>query len=273
MKKLQQKLLALGLILSFASANIAFAATPAPIKTAPAVNTETTQAADVDVAARLAQMPERIVKIEHLPTIKNVSSNLVTVTNYRSIINKGDVFNVTFTENFTTKNLKVGDKILFKLPNGLYTQEGRLLLPACTEIIACVSEYTPPKWLNKNAKVMFKFNEILVPQSSECPMDAAVFSKDNTLHRSGWATFAKPAAWTVGMFGVGAGLGAAFGAAASSASTGCLAIGMPVGGGVGLLIGLVTPGLHYKAKAGKAIPIILNQDLTINNIADPNSTK
>lgn len=212
--------------------------------------------------------PERVVKMENLPPIKNVSSNLVTITNYKAIINKGDVFKVAFAQDFTTKGLKVGDRVAFNLPNGLSTVEGRSLLPCGTQIIALVTSYTPPKWFNKNAKVVLSFDEILLPNSKACEMGACVYAKNNILQRSGWATVAKPVIWTVGLFGVGAGLGAAFGAAAGNAATGCLAIGMPVGGGVGLLIGVITPGLHYKAKAGKEIPIQLNETMFIYNPAN-----
>ena len=210
--------------------------------------------------------PERLLKMENLPKIKNVSSNTVSVTNYRVIVPRGDVFKVAFAQDFTTKNLKVGDKVEFILPNGLYTQEGRMLLPSGTQIIACVKSYTAPKWFNRNARVMLDFQEILVPNTASCSMGACVFgNKYNALQRSGWATFAKPAIWTVGMFGVGAGLGAAIGAAASHAAIGCLTIGMPVGGGVGLILGVVTPGLHYSAKAGKQIPIMLTSDMVFYN--------
>ena len=206
---------------------------------------------------------EKIIKVETLPKIKNVSSNIVNITENKMIIPKGDVFKVAFMQDFTTKNLKEGDKISFNLPNGLSTQEGRLLLPCGTQIVATVKSYIPPKMFNKNAKVMLDFHEILVPNSQACSMGACVYGKYNALQRSGWATFAKPAIWTVGMFGVGAGVGAGIGAAAHAVGIGCFAIGMPVGAGAGLIIGLVTPGLHYKAKAGKEIPIMLTQDMVL----------
>ena len=211
---------------------------------------------------------ERTLKMENLPKIKNVSSNLVTVTNHRVIVPKGDVFKVAFAQDFTTKNLQVGQKVEFVLPKGLYTQEGRMLLPCGTQILASVRSYTPPKWFNRNARVMLDFQEILVPNSAACSVGACVYGKYNALQRSGWATFAKPAIWTVGLFGVGAGLGAAIGAASSHAAIGCLAVGMPIGGGVGLILGVVTPGLHYTAKAGKQIPIMLTSDMVFYNTSN-----
>lgn len=262
MDRLKQKLIA-GIIMSsfvLTNASVAFA------DVVPAVNTPELiqQAEEVDVKNQ-SMDSERILKFEYLPKVKNVSSNMVTITNHRIIVHKGDVFKVAFAQDFTTKNLQCGEKVVFNLPCGLSTQEGRLLLPEGTQIVAEVVEYTPPKWWNRNAKVKLAFNEILVPNSNLCTMSGCVFAKNNVLQRSGWATFAKPFIWTASLFGVGAGLGAAFGAAAGNAATGCLAIGMPVGGGVGLLVGLATPGLHYKAKAGKQIPIMLNEDMTFYN--------
>ncbi|MCR4881111.1 MAG: hypothetical protein K6A44_04070 [bacterium] len=206
-----------------------------------------------------------VLKYENLPKVKNVSSNLVKITENGAIIPSGDVFKVAFAQNFTTKNLKEGDSVVFDLPKGLYTQEGRMLLPSGTQIVATVKSVTKPRSFNRNARVMLDFNEVLVPNATSCKMGACVYGKYNALQPSPWLTFVKPAAWTVGLFGVGAGLGAAIGAAASAAATGCLAIGMPVGGGVGLLIGLVTPGLHYRAKAGKQIPVMLTSDMYIMN--------
>jgi len=270
-----KKMIALSLaaIFMFSYAGIASAATtmttalpnPDELTLAQATTTNATaKKADTQIVnVNNTSTNASIIRYENLPKVKNVSSNLVNVTANNIVIPKGDVFKVSFAQNFTTKNLKVGDKIIFNLKSGLYTQEGTMLLPCGTQIVANVQSYTPPKSFNRNARVMLDFNEILVPNEVSCPMGACVYGKYNALQPSGWATFAKPAIWTAGMFGVGAGLGAAIGAAAGAAGLGCLAIGMPVGGGAGLIIGLVTPGLHYKAKAGKEIPIILTQDMVL----------
>ncbi len=253
--------------IAFAGTEIGDAPDVSELQPKSSVLTSKQDANIVDV--KNASEPERLIKMENLPKVKNVSSNTVSVTNYRVIVPRGDVFKVAFAQDFTTKNLNVGDKVMFTLPKGLYTQEGRMLLPCGTQIIACVKSYTAPKWFNRNARVMLDFQEILVPDAAACAMGACVYgNKYNALQRSGWATFAKPAIWTVGMFGVGAGLGAAIGAAASHAALGCLAIGMPIGGGVGLILGVVTPGLHYKAKAGKQIPIMLTSDMVLYNTSN-----
>ncbi len=231
----------------------------------PAVSIEEFSDAIVEVRNGSGE-PEKIIKMENLPKVKNVSTNIVTITSHKVIIPKGSVFEVAFAQDFTTKNLKVGDKVMFNLPEGLFTQEGRMLLPCNTQIVAVVKTYQAPKWFNKNAKVTMDFYEILIPNTAACSMGACVYAKDNVLQRGKLATVLKPIIWTVGMFGIGAGAGAGIGAAAGSVGIGCFAIGMPVGGGLGLIIGLVTPGLHYKAKAGKKIPIVLNQDMFLQHV-------
>jgi len=221
---------------------------------------------EVVPAGQIVPTGDKIIKYETLPAVKNAASSVVSVTPTKVIVPSGSVFKVAFVEKFTTKNLKVGDKVVFKLPNGLYTKEGRMLLPCGTQIIACVKTYKPPKMWNRSARVYLEFNELSIPDTGACRMGACVFgNKYNSLEPSTTAKVLKPVFWTVGLFGVGAGLGAAIGAAAHAASIGCLAIGMPVGGGVGLLIGFMTPGLHYKAKAGKEIPIMLTQDMVFAN--------
>ena len=83
------------------------------------------------------------------------------------------------------------------------------------------------------------------------------------MKKSGWTNFGKAAAYTVGGFGLGAGNGAWIGACAGNAWTGTW-LGMAIGGGAGLLLGIFTPGMHYKAKKGKVIYMRLCEDIIIS---------
>ncbi len=215
-------------------------------------------AGEVEVASR-----GNGILIEHLPMQKDASVNSVAVSNSGITILANNVLPVSFAHNFSTKQLGVGDKIIFVLDYGLSTVEGRVIFPASTQIVAEVQCVQKPQWWNKNARVELFFKCLVLPDGTVIPFKARVFTPDSQLHKSKWASAGKVSAYTVGLFGVGAGLGAAIGAAANAASVGCLAIGMPVGGGVGLLLGLATPGLHYKAKAGQVILIQLIEDLSV----------
>jgi hypothetical protein len=74
----------------------------------------------------------------------------------------------------------------------------------------------------------------------------------------------KVALYTVGGSAVGTGEGVGFSFIPDPDKVGTgIAIGTPVGAGVGLITGLVTPGLNYSAKAGEAIKVILLEDASV----------
>lgn len=201
--------------------------------------------------------------IEHLPTYKGSSINMVKIACDSTTILANNVLKVTFSSDFNSKKVCPGDKVSFILNEGLTTCEGRTLLPCGTQVIGKIQQIEDPKWLNRNAKVYMVFEELVLPNCARIPMCARVYSNDCVLKASTWKAIGKAAGITIGSFGIGTGLGAAIGAAAKAAGTGALVYGMPIGGGVGLLIGTLTPGLSYKAKEGQEIYIQLVQDLVI----------
>ncbi len=200
--------------------------------------------------------------IEHLPTYKGSSVNMVKVSSCGAVVLANNVLKVTFSGDFNSKKVCPNDRISFILNEGLKTVEGRCLLPCGTQVIGKIQQIENPKWANRSAKVYLVFDEMVLPNCQRLPMCGRVYSKDCVLRASKWKSFGKAAGYTVGLFGVGAGLGAAIGTA-GKASIGCMTYGMPIGGGVGLLVGSLTPGLHYKAKEGTTIYIQLVQDLCI----------
>lgn len=200
--------------------------------------------------------------VEHLPTYKGSSVNIVKVSANSATVIANNVLKVTFSGDFNSKKVQCGDKISFVLNEGLSTVEGRCLLPCGTQIIGKIQQIESPKWMNRNAKVYIIFDEVVLPNCQRLPLCAKVYSKDQALKASSWKAVGKAAGYTVGLFGVGAGLGAAIGTA-GKASIGCMTYGMPIGAGVGLLAGTITPGLNYKAKEGKPIYIQLVQDFVI----------
>lgn len=201
--------------------------------------------------------------VEHLPTYKGSSINMVKVSCNSAVIAANNVLRVNFTGDFNSKNVCNDAKISFSLPCGLTTVEGRKLLPAGTQIIGRIQCVQKPKWFNRNAKVFIVFDQMVLPNCVAIPMCAKVYGKESVLKKSSWAAVGKAAAYTVGLFGIGAGLGAAIGAASNAAGRGALVFGMPIGGGVGLILGTITPGLNYKAKCGTPIYIQLAQDLVL----------
>lgn len=209
---------------------------------------------------------EKVLGIEHLNVTEKAPCNAVTITNLRRIILKDNVLRISFDEKYWSKKSNAGDIVNFVFKDGVYTQEGTLVVPKDSCLVAEVINIQKPKWLNKNARVSLKFRQLVLPSGKVYNIDADPFTKDRTLKEGPWMTFAKVLGWTVGLGAVGTGAGVGFAFIPNPAKLGTgIAIGTPIGCSVGLVLGFVTPGLHYKAKKGENILIILNDDTSIYN--------
>ncbi len=209
---------------------------------------------------------ETIKTTEHLDVSKKAPCNEVQVTNLRKIIMKDNVLRIAFDQKYWSKKSHVGDCVNFVFKEGVYTTEGTLVIPANTYITGEVISLQKPKWFNKNARVGVKFRTMVLPSGKTYAIDADPFTKDRKLKEGPWMTFGKVLSWTVGLGAVGTGAGIGFGFIPNPAKLGTgVAIGTPIGCSVGLVLGLVTPGLHYKAKKGENILIILNDDTSVWN--------
>ena len=210
--------------------------------------------------------------IEHLPDYKKTNTSIVKIMADSAVVLPNNVLQITFNSYFNSKNARKGDLVDFSLPNGLHTVEGRFLLPSGTKITGCILDIEKPKFFNRSAKVYMFFDKIILPNGNALPLTAYPADEKNALKVPKWKSAGKVGLYTLGFFGVGSGMGAWIGAASNSAGKGALAFGMPIGAGVGLIIGIVTPGLHYKAKCGKKIYIRLDDCLVIPmaNISEEN---
>lgn len=209
---------------------------------------------------------EKVICKECLKMSDKAPSKSVTITNYRKIICKDNVLAVAFECKFFSKCAKCGDIVKFVLPQGVYTEEGTMILPACTKLMAEVTNVQHPKWFNKNARVKLYFRCIVLPDGRTMPIAAKPCAKNGQLMEGPWMTTGKVAlsTLTLGIIGTGAGIGFGFIPTPTKIGTG-LAAGIPAGLGLGLVTGLVSKGLHYKAKAGEEILIILTCDTSIYN--------
>lgn len=209
---------------------------------------------------------ETVLGTEHLSVVENAPNNKVTITNLKKIIQKDNVIVVAFDEKFWSKKHKAGETVNFVVPEALYTDEGTLLFPIGTKIVADITRIVPPKKFNKNARVHLLFKSIVLPDGRCCEMCGRPFTKDSTLKEGPWMTFWKLFLSTVTLGVVGAGAGTGFAFIPNPAKLGVgFAIGIPVGCTVGLVTGLLTPGLHYKAKKGEQVMVILLDDAGISN--------
>ena len=207
---------------------------------------------------------ESILREEHMFKYKNALTDRVIITNLRNIICKGNVFDISYDCKFWSEKAKAGDRVNFVTPEAIYTQEGTLLIPANSKLVATVIKIDKQKIFNRNAKVYIKFECLLFPNGTAISMNAKPFTKNNALKENGWMTAGKLVGSTVGLGVIGAGTGVGFSFIPNPAKIGTgLAIGIPVGCTVGLLTGLITPGLKYHAQKGESIKIILCDNLSL----------
>ena len=207
------------------------------------------------VSTEHMQLPKKLAKKS--PTnIVNTSDVLVSVLEYNTM-------QLSFAEDFTSKTARVGDEIPFILENGAYTNEGTEILPPSSKVVAKISQIDKPKAFNKSGKVYLDFKYVELPDGTQIPLRAKIFSKKDFLYRGKLNALGKGVGSTLGGMAVGTAAGCGIGIAAGSVIIGGFAIGMPVGFLVGGAIGLLTPGLNYRAKAGDKVDIQLLDDLNI----------
>lgn len=209
---------------------------------------------------------ETVMGIEHLTVSPDAKTNEVKITNFRKIILAGNVLKVKFAEDFSSKRYVDGTPIKFISQEDILTDEGRMLIPAQSQFIGKVSSLVPQKMFNKNARVGFEINQLILPNGEQIDFTAQTAGE---LTASKKASIGKVAAYTAGGAVVGTGAGVALAAIDGSRSGSkygtAIAVGLPVGMGVGLATGLITPGLQYKTKVGDEIYVELLSDLVIRN--------
>lgn len=250
-----KKLIAAFLVASLLSLNIA-----------PVLASDCCPTNDINNCFQPCPENEKVLGIEHLSIAENAPNNIVKITDLRKIVTKGNVIVVAFDDRFMSKCHKAGDFVNFVLPEALYTDEGTMLLPACTKIVAEITRIESPKKFNKNARVHLVYKSIVLPDGRCFDMCGKPFTKDCTLKEGPWMTFWKLFMSTIGLGIVGAGAGAGFAFIPNPAKLGAgFAIGIPIGCSVGLILGLCTPGLNYKAKKGEQVMVVLLDDASIMN--------
>ena len=208
---------------------------------------------------------ETILGTEHLNVTRKAPCDEVTITNMRNIIKEGNVLEIEYTDKFKSKLASAGDTVTFTNPQDIVTEEGTLLFPAGSTFYGTVLNVQDPQWFNKNARVYTQITKVVTPSGKTVDMNAKPFYKDYALKEGPWMTAGKVALYTVGgtAVGTGAGVGFSFIPNPHKVGTG-VAIGTPVGAGVGLITGLVTPGLNYVAHQGEEIQVILLDDASIS---------
>ena len=202
---------------------------------------------------------------EYLFEEKNATDNQVLIKADTNVMQQGNAIRIAFEKKFKSEKAKPGEEVAFIVKESVYTQEGTLIIPAESKINAKVIKIEKQKVPNKNARVYFHFDTLTTPDGTVYEMSAKPGTKDGSLKEGPWMTTGKIAAYTVGLGAIGAGAGAGFAFIPNPTNLGAgFAIGIPIGCGVGLIAGLITPGLKYHAKAGEEIVILLSDELQLN---------
>jgi len=208
---------------------------------------------------------EEVLSTETLAksTSKAPATEVSETENYY-IICKGNVVKVAFECKFLSECAKEGDSIYFYVPKDITTECGTIVIPMGSKFSGYIRGVYPQKKFNKNARVYLNLDTLILPDGTELEVKAKPFGKDFALVENGWMTAGKIAASTVGLgaVGTGTGIGLAFIPKPHKIAIGA-GTGVAVGCFLGLVTGLVTPGLKYHAKQGEEIKIILCDDLWV----------
>ena len=209
---------------------------------------------------------EEVLKTEHLNIYPKASKNEVIITNMRKIILAGNVVKVNFAEKYNSNKSDVGSAVNFTFKDNVTTDEGTLLIPAGSTLSGYVQTLEPQKKFNKNAKVTLTFRELSTPSGQNVTVQGRVLDNNGILTAGKLATAGKVAGYTLGGAAIGTAASVGFAAIPSPQEYGTgVAIGLPVGAGIGLVTGLLTPGLAYKANPNDTLYVELTEDLSINN--------
>lgn len=206
---------------------------------------------------------ENVTSTDSIAGSKSGCSSVGESENYY-ILYKGNVIKVAFECKFMSECAKEGDEIYFYVPKDITTSCGNIVIPMGAKFFGYIRGISQQKKFNKNARVYLSINKLVMPDGTELEVKAKPFNKDFSLVENGWMTAGKLAASTVGLgaIGTGAGVGLAFIPKPHKIAIGA-GTGVAIGCFIGLVTGLVTPGLKYHAKQGEEIKIIFCDDLCI----------
>jgi len=208
-------------------------------------------------------------KTEHLAIRKNNSKKInvesVYITSHNVEIPANDILQVAFVNDFNGRKARVGDSVEFRFPNDIVTQEGTVIIPSTTRIIAEITKLKKPKPLHLSGKVYLEFKYLQFIDGTTRPIEARIYGKKDFLSRK---TLNKSAA--VGETAVTTGAGAVTGAvicAETATNAAVVIFGTAISAGVGAIagvaVGILLPGASFKAKAGQRVNIELTQELDI----------
>ncbi|GBF23352.1 hypothetical protein tpqmel_0756 [Candidatus Gastranaerophilus sp. (ex Termes propinquus)] len=201
-------------------------------------------------------------KVEHIQGLTEAKTDLVKINADEITLLKNNRLKVAFSDNFNSKYYNDGDLVQFVFMRNLATEEGSLIIPVGTTLLAKIDHIEKPKWFSRNARVGLELDKLIFDDGTTVPLNAELVTKNGYLQKGAGDTAKKIGAQTLAIGATGAGLGAAIGVAGGNVISG-LIIGGSIGGGVGLFTGIVSPGVYYKVKQGAVVHFELTESLVI----------
>lgn len=181
-----------------------------------------------------------------------------------STIPVGTAFQVVTNTNINTNRNTVGEIFTTRL-NHPISVDGKIIVPAGSEVIGQVTYVEDAARVGKNAKMEIKFTSIKPQYGNRIPIVGKVLTKDNTgilkggtLKEQLVSHVKTETVATAGGTLVGLGLGAVAGSAGTGAAVG--AIG---GGGIGIGWLLWRKGKEVKMPSGTKMVVVLEQPFNV----------
>lgn len=210
----------------------------------------------------VSSVSSEIPAVQHLNIVSAGTSNEVQVRKLSAKIVEGNVIETAFASDFNSKGLLLNSPIKVVLKKDLYTQEGTFLIPAGSTFEGTVSEYVKAKLFNRNAKVGFDFNKLILPSGKTYSISAKIASKSGLLE-SGYnvKNFKRDAIVTVATTAIGTGIGALAGLRHHSGKG--AAIGAYSSVGAGVIAAAIVAGYDISFKSGDKVYIKLLNNLEL----------
>lgn len=201
--------------------------------------------------------------IEHLNVTKKADVNEVQINSDSKVVFAKNIIKGYFATEYTSKEAKIGDSVVFTAKKDIYTKEGTLVIPADTKMTAKVVNVEEKQIWNRNDKVTVEFETMTLPSGTVVPFKAEVLNNNGVLTENRWA---KPLGYTAAGAVIGGGVGVGIaGMSCHDHYDHGVAIGIPVGAGLGLATGLATKGRTYNADECDYLWLELTRDLCIPN--------
>lgn len=229
----------------------AAAARPAPKPAAPTAPEEEVETRDVTPEPELAEpAPESAPEAEEAggeEEVRREEPRLAPVT-----VEAGTVFSVELLERLSSESSRPGEIFRARV-TGDVRQDGRVVIPAGSEVVGEVTEAVPLRKVGGRAKLAVRFTDLVLPTGSSVPIDASFVGQ-------GRSETGRDAATIGGAAAGGAILGRVLNKGDRSKGA---VIGAILGAAVGTAVASRTPGEEVTFDDGAVVDLKLDSPVEV----------